>query len=125
MKIKFRGKCKEDGEWMYGYLTADVEMGKYYIGNYGFGNLWVNEVTPETVGQFTGMHDKNSVEIYKDDVVEAYDLKDKQCFRGVVEFDNASFFIKDNNGCISHYRWMDYTIHKIGNIHENPELLVV
>lgn len=62
-EYKFRGKRIDNGQWVYGYLFKIWD--KCYI-------LWgttndgpnMTEVDPETIGQYTGLHDKNNVEIY-------------------------------------------------------------
>ena len=123
--IKFRGKSLETDDWVYGFL-AD-------------GNLictWDNfrnahEVLPTTVGQFTGLYDKNGTEIYEGDILQwGYEHKIKQ----VVEFRNGAFgYCYDDIGSFVPYAantnfdfaelGTDKRFEIIGNIHDNPELL--
>ena len=113
-EIKFRGKCAETGQWVYGsYVDYPVPMindMEEFI-----------EVVPETIGQFTGRVETNCRGVYEGDIVEVFDTRDDLHFKGEVVFENCSFAIRGR--LVTHYRWMDYEVTHIGNVHDNPELL--
>ena len=113
--IKFRGKSiYGKREWIYGcilqfkhqfYIVPDVEKI----------DLKIYRVIPETVGQFTGLTDKNGKDIYEGDVII-----DETNRKGTVIFYNGCFcFITE---FLSIMKVIDKISNVIGNIYDNPEL---
>lgn len=130
-EILFRGKSEYNGEWIFGSLHIEYgETDKDGNRNLDHRILGMrgecDYVIPGTVGQFTGLIDENGKKIFEGDIVHVHDCL-VRCdapfheFDGVVEHRNASFVIVDD--FITHYRWIDYDVTVIGNIHDNPELL--
>ena len=141
--IKFRGKKQTNGVWVYGCLVYSNEIDASIYFQTGNGSVktmdWVY-VNPETVGQFTGLYDKNGKEIYDGDIIysefpdgsktncligwneekSCFGLMDEYNYRSKLEgydfprFDNAIFcnFLKHSK-----------KFEVIGNIYDNPELL--
>lgn len=121
-KIKFRGKRAYDGEWVYGVPVFFPDNSVYLV-RIGWMMLEKTSIIPETLGQYTGLHDRNGKEIYKGDVVE--DSKGRGEVLWVQEHCSflvavAGGFFRLENGN-AEYRLTETEV--IGNIHENPELL--
>lgn len=64
-EIKFKGKT-DSGKWCFGYFLHDRQRGRFVITD---GLLEINRVNPDTVGQYTGLKDKNDKEIYDGDIL--------------------------------------------------------
>ena len=130
-EVLFRGKRTDNGEW--------VKCSETYIRD-GDGiwlsdeNLNVVTVLPETVGQYTGLTDKNGVRIFEGDILKStikiIDCNDEgfsishydEELIGIVEWRKVSFMIAHKSGtwARSFYGCENYVI---GNIYDNPEIL--
>lgn len=134
--IKFRGKRKDNEEWIYGNLIIDED--KYYIclginehikrNNY---EVYMIEVIPETIGQFTELYDINKKELYDGDIIN---IKDEL-------LNNFDYLIKWNQEYLRYYLYSvnkkelnkiggileahlnSLKIEVIGNIYDNKNLL--
>ena len=128
-EIKFRGRCVNGG-WAYGFLCHDASRrselySDWFISN-RVGKPYACPIDPSTIGQYTGLKDKNGVEIYEGDVIES------SCYKHVVIYDddNARFAavnVRHLNiemwGCALTKEWIeDFGKEVVGNIHDNPEL---
>jgi len=123
-EIKFRGKRLDNGEWLYGSLV--ILNGRYFI----FDDANRHEVDPTTVGEFTGLKDKNGKEIYEGDVIRSPLSEDKtRPHRIFYHTGNAAFMgaLVDRKE-LCYLRLDQDWIYKFGkevisNIHDNLELL--
>ena len=136
-EILFRGKLQSNGEWSFGNLnvslrgTLIITPDETPIGKYG-------QVIPETVGQYTGLTDKNGKRIFEGDMIKPFD---DEIDKMVVEFHFGQFLLclYGERGYMAEYGWEESgnygcfeaeplssygdDIEVIGNIHDNPELL--
>ena len=138
-EIIFRGKDKL-GHWLYGGFhlwktrqpcvcndELKPEEIKHIIIKNSFADwnmprtMQPYEVVPETVGQYTGLTDKNGTKIFEGDIVQSIELE----LKGIIVFDeHCRFMINDfSTGSTYLISYNNDEIQVIGNIHDNPELL--
>jgi len=151
-EILFRGKRVDNGEWVEGNLLKieHANNSAFYIipfitnGRITQDKLMLNfispcyEIIPETVGQYTGMSDKNKARIFKGDILKVIEVTGDKLEEYVtdVTWDACAFMVKSN---VDYYdtflgaweAWSDTSLNMyplielevIGNIYDNPELL--
>lgn len=123
-EIKFRAKRLDNGEWISGDLHLHTSFPHIHSTRGDKAKIDI-----DTIGQFTGLHDKNGKEIYEGDIIGCHnpDIKhlifynEKQgrfmaALNGDIENDFVGVCGLDNS------RW-NASKEVIGNIHDNPELL--
>lgn len=144
-----RGKRKDNGEWVEGYYACQSNHSCFQSSlkyqhfiyrdiclDFNLGGLEEIEVIPETVGQCTGLKDKNGKLIFEGDILESRASENKEDWKKwVVTFSDGSFCFEreiprkrkhkyeQNLLCIDEIKL--YGLIAIGNIHNNPELLEV
>ena len=146
-EILFRGKTKAitgcpynngkpDGKWVFGYVFSD--LGAMKIRQYETDRPECNdyEVDPETVGQYTGLTDKNRTKIFEGDIVKGITYSVTKT--GVIVWidEISSFGVRYVNApnptawenssilrCVSMGKTDEFAAEVIGNIYDNPELL--
>ena len=125
-EILFRGKTYSD-KWVYGYLLkGSIDNDFYILENVGGTPFWID---PETIGQYTGLTDKNGKKIFEGDII-----KSKSGNTYLIHFNDGSFAFADKDRIVVNYSLDDSEFgiaykgicdgHEvIGNVFDNPELL--
>ena len=142
-EILFRGKRVVNDEWVEGnFCMSALEQRRGLCGEDGYirlydsnkGKMEVYKVDRETVGQYTGLKDKNGKKIFEGDIVRHHNgslyadsdnielgkvyWDEKYC--GWRRTSNGAF----HHGCVDNYRISPDCVYEVvGNIHDNPELL--
>ena len=143
-EIKFRGR-KSNGEWIYGDyhkraggVHCIIKMEPDENGKVVY---TVHQAVPDTIGQFTGLRDKNGKEIYEGDILRGFEYpfydaqEDAYNYYAIVDWDDeeAQFYAYHDLARGAQVRGVSCGVgvdmkdlremEVIGNIHDNPELL--
>lgn len=120
-EILFRGKNKVDGEWSIGSLAHDTKYGNCFIEVCVHQGI-CEEVIPETVGQYTGLTDKNGNKIFEGDIIHGFG--GNFAVRWSPEI--CSFVAGEGRRirpAMTYGTMKSFEV--IGNIYDNPELMEV
>lgn len=133
-EILFRGKRIDAREWVEGFYLTSPEFDNNGLAVITTDNpRQAHYVHKETVGQFTGLTDKNGKKIFEGDIIlfedesptnyEYHDCTEMRC--GEIKFDDGQFYLTSRvaveMGDLIYDGELDGEV--IGNIHDNPKLL--
>ena len=129
-EILFRGKRADTKEWIYGDVQQNVDAVKIREQEQSIQRIAKSFVViPETVGQYTGLFDKNGRKIFEGDIIEAHfdELFPDLATTLVVVWSDYGWFGRDMEGNVDslEQKWVSDFFEIIGNIHDNPDLLEV
>ena len=137
-EILFRGKRTDNGKWEYGSLLSPDEFNENpyivyidYLNEYGDIGEISAPVLPETVGQYTGLTDKNGKRIFEGDICKFKRFNDVHIGKVVFNVTTASFIMwyQPIVGAYGEKATQKMllsvcdNIEVVGNIHDNPELM--
>lgn len=116
-EILFRGKQRDNGEWFYGdliHLNHCVSIRSKDC---------AHSVVPETVGQYTGLTDKNGRKIFEGDLIRSTETEETAIVQWFSEHSAFMIWCKTSNQVGFLYECEKSIIEVIGNVHDNPELI--
>mgnify|MGYP004603915639 CR=1 FL=1 len=134
-EILFRGKRVDNNEWVYGFLSKSRGNNHFLslcIDHEENGVMLSSIVEPETIGQYTGLCDKNGVKIFEGDIIkvhksDTYVIKYGEytprnyCLARYYDKPTIGFYAYDGERCFQ-LSTNSRCYEVIGNIHDNPEL---
>lgn len=137
-EVIFRGKRVDNGEWVYGYYFKAT----HHWHNHGIHKDWIATdtvqnsgwcnvrgkyaVIPQTVGQYTGLTDKNGKKVFEGDIVKnEYRKGQYQYFKIVYDTRFYCWQVENKYGMLGFLYNVIGDLEVIGNIYDNPKLLEV
>lgn len=127
-EILFHGKRLDNGEWVEGYLWSQRTIGH----TSPCGNIDEIVVDPSTVGQYTGLTDRNRKKIFEGDIIKQTNFYDQLKIQGPVVYGKAAQYIvrhtyTEQENPYKKGKTKAFAVSPrcevIGNIHDNPELM--
>ena len=123
-EILFRGKSKNSNEWVQGGILQTENRAEIYVPHDSYGaiaeppfcDVEIVEVDPETVGQYTGLTDRNGKKIFEGDI-----LKGVQDDLFIMKWHRGQFIAENVKDWLFAFKGQAGEV--VGNIHDNPELL--
>ena len=121
-EILFRGKRTDNGEWVEGFYLYTNENTQPVIIDM---ECCSNVIIPETVGQYTGLTDRNGRKIFEGDIIKCkvHEMNGYRVRRGVVEYHGVGFIMNLDPNSWYDQKNISFDCEVIGNIYDNPELL--
>lgn len=139
-----RGKRVDNGEWVYGnivftrserafLLEGSFFSGERHEGDFKHGEIYGTEVIPETVGQYTGLTDKNGVRVFEGDICRFKRFNDVYVGEIVFNVITASFVMWYQSSVGAYGEKATHKmllsecddIEVIGNVHDSPEIKIL
>ena len=132
-ELLFRGQTRRFGEriknvagdpmssnWVYGGVFHQNDRGGAFSIIYSYDPIEKHPVYADTVGQYTGINDKNGTKIFEGDIVEIVRTEE----RGIVKWDEdtARFIILSDGITVDFDNYLGKDLEVIGNIYDNQEL---